>query len=328
MHHLALVGNPAPSAMETWRQAHSFLLSKDYWKFWFARHGLESAWRVLRDIVLNPWFYLRLLLTFCIFERFFAVSRRKQWITPNIRLDFMYPVLNALVFGAISAAFVTGIKVFYDAHLPFLNTGLLDRKPIVVQALGAFLITDFMFFLSHYIRHKVTWFWYFHAIHHSQTDLNPLTTHRGHPLETVISNAIRTIPIAFVGGSYPVWLWFTIFNDLWGYVIHSNSRINLGPFKKIIVSPQYHRVHHSRDRRHYDKNFGERLVIWDTIFGTRYDHYDEYPSTGVDELPDETHAKGARALLWQWCYQVMFPFRMIYRSIATAVKRRLDARTA
>jgi sterol desaturase/sphingolipid hydroxylase (fatty acid hydroxylase superfamily) len=75
------------------------------------------------------------------------------------------------------------------------------------------------------------------------------------------------------------------------------------------------RIHHSIEPRHRDKNFGERLAIWDWMFGTMYPHSDEYPETGLADAayPLEASARGVSLFtqLWQ---QYVYPFRRILGS--------------
>ena len=155
---------------------------------------------------------------------------------------------------------------------------------MIVQFLGALLVTDLMSYFAHYVRHKVRWFWFFHTIHHSQENLNPFTNYRVHAFETIINTAIRTIPMAFVGGSAARWTWFVVIDVIWHCFIHANVRTTLGPLGRIIVSPQFHRIHHSSLKEHYDVNYGERLVLWDWLFGTLHPDKATYPPTGVNGL--------------------------------------------
>lgn len=267
---------------------------------------------MFRDYLFSPQLYFYTLLPVFLLEQLFYVTRRRRRLSRSVCIDFLYPVLNAFGGATIAAIGITAIKAGYHRFLPFLNTGLLDDKPIWIQGLGAFLIMDFMFYVSHYLRHRVKWLWFFHAIHHSQRDMNPLTTHRTHALEGIILAAIQTAPIAFVGGTYPVWFWFVVVNHLWGYVIHADLKWNLGPLKYVFVSPQYHRIHHSLEERHFDKNLGERLILWDFLFGTLCTEWDEYPDTGVAGFPDEVSHD--HNLVRVWFTQFLYPFRMIARS--------------
>ena len=39
---------------------------------------------------------------------------------------------------------------------------------------------------------------------------------------------------------------------------------------RIFVSPAHHQVHHSGNPKHFNKNFGSCLALWDWMFGTLY----------------------------------------------------------
>jgi len=66
---------------------------------------------------------------------------------------------------------------------------------------------------------------------------------------------------------------------------HSHIGIQYWPWlEKLIISPAQHQLHHSLDFRHYDKNFGATLALWDWFFGSL--HYSEDVDglvLGVDE---------------------------------------------
>ena len=90
-----------------------------------------------------------------------------------------------------------------------------------------------------------------------------------------------------------------------GKMIHVNSRISYGPLKYLIAEPRYHRIHHSVERKHWDKNFASFFPIWDIIFGTAYfPKKEEYPATGLSDQPEprtvvevlaRNHFAGSRA---------------------------------
>jgi sterol desaturase/sphingolipid hydroxylase (fatty acid hydroxylase superfamily) len=64
---------------------------------------------------------------------------------------------------------------------------------------------------------------------------------------------------------------------------HANVRIRLGRFVTWIGNPQWHRIHHSVQPEHFDKNFAGLLPLWDIVFGTAWvPRRDEYPATGLD----------------------------------------------
>jgi sterol desaturase/sphingolipid hydroxylase (fatty acid hydroxylase superfamily) len=280
----------------------------------FVDHGYGHLWDLLRDYVFSYKVLLLGLLPCLLLERFWPATARAPVFNANLVLDYLTPIFKGLFLAGVVVASIASLQSFYEAMLPSLDTGLLDDQPFALQVAGAFLFGDFMHYVSHWTRHKVPWLWHFHVIHHSQRRLNPATTHRTHPLDVAISAAIRTLPMAIVGGSYPAWSVFLILNNFWGYFIHANIRTNLGFVGRFVVSPQFHRIHHSLEPHHLDRNFGERLVLWDYLFGTMVRDSDVYPETGVAECEsiEETTANPFR-LFMVWVRQLLYPFRRIVR---------------
>jgi len=74
-----------------------------------------------------------------------------------------------------------------------------------------------------------------------------------------------------------------------GFYIHSPTRINFGPLGRYLVDNRFHRIHHSMEAGHFDKNFGVFTTLWDSLFGTAYfPAPGEWPQTGVADFPEPT----------------------------------------
>jgi sterol desaturase/sphingolipid hydroxylase (fatty acid hydroxylase superfamily) len=104
-------------------------------------------------------------------------------------------------------------------------------------------------------------------------------------MEEFFKSLLVSVPAALVLDIQPaqVGLLASIVGSLgqiWGQYLHSNIRISLGtPF---LTGPQFHRIHHSVETHHQNKNFSTYLPVWDILFGTYYRPSDnEYPRTGV-----------------------------------------------
>ena len=62
---------------------------------------------------------------------------------------------------------------------------------------------------------------------------------------------------------------YGIYMALWGHLQHSQLWISCtGLAGRIFLSPAHHQIHHSRNRIHFDKNFGASLALWDWLFCT------------------------------------------------------------
>ena len=67
---------------------------------------------------------------------------------------------------------------------------------------------------------------------------------------------------------------------------HMNVRWHVGWFSRIWCAPQVHRIHHSLEPQHIDKNFAFQFPMWDVIFGTYFHpRKGEFPATGVAGEP-------------------------------------------
>jgi sterol desaturase/sphingolipid hydroxylase (fatty acid hydroxylase superfamily) len=80
-----------------------------------------------------------------------------------------------------------------------------------------------------------------------------------------------------------------VFLGVWGYVIHMNFRLYLGPLATVLGGPQGHRIHHSLEPQHVNKNFAAFFPVWDILFGTFHrPRRGEYPRTGVANISSDT----------------------------------------
>jgi sterol desaturase/sphingolipid hydroxylase (fatty acid hydroxylase superfamily) len=152
----------------------------------------------------------------------------------------------------------------------------------------ALLLVDFLTYWKHRAEHR--WFWPIHAVHHSPTDLHAASSY-GHPLQTVTMFLFISIPMSLVqfqGPEEPAAVAALItFLQLF---IHSPVDVHFGPLRHVLVEPRYHRIHHSTEPRHLEKNFAITFSFWDRLFGTAYSPApDEWPDVGVADLaPPET----------------------------------------
>lgn len=146
-----------------------------------------------------------------------------------------------------------------------------------------FILSDLKAYLWHLFMHRIHAFWEIHKYHHSAETFNMITTTRGHFVGKGVLTVFDALFFALVGAPPVVYVGFYLVKEIWGMWIHSDVQMKLGIVGKyILVTPQLHRVHHSKDERHFDKNFGTFLIIWDRIFGT-YHPAETVKEIGVDD---------------------------------------------
>ena len=160
-----------------------------------------------------------------------------------------------------------------------------DTLSLWWMTLIIFVSGDFSAYLAHRMSHQIKLIWAFHAVHHSVEVLTPLAVYRTHPFAQFISRSVASIisgivlafALAYVAPSTSlievagVSVLFYIFNILGAIFRHSHIWISFGPMiGRIVVSPAFHQIHHSTDPKHWDKNYGNMLAIWDWMFGSMY----------------------------------------------------------
>ncbi len=125
--------------------------------------------------------------------------------------------------------------------------------------------------------------WQQHLLHHSDECMNVTTTARQHLFENFLLPVFVTIPIAILFQLPAVHIaMLSLIPYAWQYVTHANIKLGFGPFWWLLASPNYHRIHHSLEPNHIDKNFVGWFPIWDIVFGTAVvPRRDECPATGV-----------------------------------------------
>ena len=157
--------------------------------------------------------------------------------------------------------------------------------------------------------------WRFHELHHSQEDMSVLTVFRTHPLIHV-SYLIALIPgvVLLANGVMSITL-LVVYGAIVAFA-HSNTRLGFGPLERIVVSPNYHRIHHKVDGPQ-DVNLGFALTIWDQLF-----HRAVFPTeetirteTGLPGRPLIVEQATPRARhLSVFAAQMVAPFRPMHES--------------
>ncbi len=143
-------------------------------------------------------------------------------------------------------------------------------QPILVQVVAMLVVGDFFRYWMHRAAHQSTRLWQFHAVHHSPKKLYWLNVGRFHPFEKAVQLLVDSLPFALLGVDDKVLAGYFVFYAINGFFQHSNCRVRLGFLNYVVAGPELHRWHHSRIIDESDRNFGNNLIVWDTLFGTRY----------------------------------------------------------
>jgi sterol desaturase/sphingolipid hydroxylase (fatty acid hydroxylase superfamily) len=215
------------------------------------------------------------------------VRHASSWL--DLKLFFVgsyYVLLQALLVGGATFVTVPGAVNVLNHVFGAAPTAIGPSYVVTgLTMLSVFIAIEFGYWVSHFMMHKIPALWEFHKVHHSAEVLTPLTEWRQHPLELALFPILMSGASCLVQGPF-VWyfgasaqvvnpvtanlismaFWYTIL-----HLRHSELPFYAtGLLGKIIQAPAHHQVHHSTNPKHFDKNLGYCLSIFDWIFGTLY----------------------------------------------------------
>ena len=232
------------------------------WSDHWGGGGFAASMTSLRVVVVGP-LTLAIIGLFLIVERVRPAQRRPLFAR-GYRQDLLFTVFNATLVVPLITALTLSFSDVVRHSLPWL---VLPRVGAVPRwaALALILVAmDGCNWFAHLANHRVRMLWRFHELHHSQEDMSVLTVFRTHPLIHV-SYLISLIPgiVLLANGALSSTL-LVVYAGIVAFA-HSNTRLGFGFLGRIIVSPNYHRIHHKLDGPQ-DVNLGFALTIWDQLF--------------------------------------------------------------
>lgn len=140
--------------------------------------------------------------------------------------------------------------------------------PLLAQALLLLLLADLLRYWLHRACHAVPLLWRLHVVHHRPDKLYSMNVARFHPLEKALQFLFDAAPFLLLGVSPEVLALYFVFYAINGFYQHANAALRLGWLNHIVAGPELHRWHHARAEG--GCNFGNNLIVWDRIFGTRF----------------------------------------------------------
>lgn len=241
--------------MESWLFAHLALL---YW-------GVP----IFLGIFLGIWEMFRP-------RRIHALSKTHRWLTHGF-LNTLGDAIVVLIFpvGAVAVAFAVRNSAY----------GVLNHAtlPLPVNVLLTFLLLDLYHYASHYLRHSIPLLWRFHQVHHSDRDFDVATAFRFHPGESLLAQAPYLLLIAVLAPTPIAMVCYELANIAQNVWSHANLRLPQRLERacgSILVTPEFHRIHHSIDADEQMSNLAVLFSFWDRLFHT----YRAHPSAGEDNI--------------------------------------------
>ncbi len=223
-----------------------------------------------------------LALAFGIVERRWPAIREKPLLRRGIVTDLEYYALTptvgklftaVVVFACVaSLAAIFGIASLSPEHIRHLDhrDTTVGRWSPALQLAVFIVLADILGYWSHRAFHQVGQLWKFHAIHHSSTELDWLSSVRVHPVNDAAQHVVTAVPLLLLGFSPGVVAAYVPFLTLYAIMLHANVTWSFGPLRYVIASPTFHRWHHTTEQEGIDKNFAGLFPWIDWAFGTLY----------------------------------------------------------
>ncbi len=183
--------------------------------------------------------------------------------------DLFFVVLSYFIFGFL----YENVAPFY---MPWEGLGIAGMVGMWIVAL---LWGDFLAYWHHRLSHEINMFWAAHIVHHQSEELNITTVFRVSAF-AVINRLLFWIWLPIIGFSPAVATSVILFIGLFQFVTHSRLVGKLGFLEYIFVTPSHHRVHHARNDKYIDKNYGHVFIFWDKMLGT-FEPETEEPEFGI-----------------------------------------------
>lgn len=229
-----------------------------------------------------------------------VAARAGRWLT-----NIGFAVVNTIALRYLVPIAAVGTSIWVMQN----NFGILNalNLPNITTYIVAIIALDAALYWQHVATHKVPLFWRFHKVHHADRDLDASSGVRFHPIEICASMLYKMVIVAILGAPVLAVIIFEIILNACALFNHANLRLPLWfdrYLRIFIVTPDYHRVHHSSVEAETNSNYGFSLSLWDHLFKT----YKAQPDAGHDKMTIglfEYQDKGPQKLGWS----LMLPFK-------------------
>ena len=195
-------------------------------------------------------------------------SKTRRWATNLLIAGIDTLVVRLMALLAVPIAAVAAAAWAQSNGWGVLNWMAL---PSWVEIILAMVVLDLAIYGQHVASHKIPILWRLHQVHHTDVEFDVTTAVRFHPIEIALSMLWKIVVVIALGASPWAVILFEIVLNGCAMFHHANFALPLwldAIVRKILVTPDMHRVHHSVHRDEHDTNYGFNLSIWDRLFST------------------------------------------------------------
>ncbi len=226
--------------------------------------------------------FITLLMLFLSLERYWP---RRKVAAGSDKKRRLYN-LGLLTINIIAVRILIPLALFQAAMFASSeNIGLFNLLglPLWINLVLSILLFDLLIYLQHVAFHKFAILWRIHRIHHTDLQFDVTTGVRFHPFEILLSMLYKLLAVVLFGPVAIAIILYEVLLNAFALFTHSNlglpARLEV-LIRRIVVTPDMHRVHHSVIKVETDSNYGNIFSFWDKLFLT----YRSQPEQGHENM--------------------------------------------
>jgi sterol desaturase/sphingolipid hydroxylase (fatty acid hydroxylase superfamily) len=229
----------------------------------------------------------------------------RSWNRPrhDIRGDATHRIVIGVMLAVLTPLLVAAGLSVAGWLTEQIGVGLWPGDwPLLAQLALALLAGELPGYWVHRWEHEWEGLWRFHAVHHSAPRLYWLNAGRFHPIDSLLTFVPSYGLLVVLGCGADLLALFTLVTAVHGIFQHANLQLRLGLLNHFFSMAELHRWHHSKTIHEANHNYGQTVIVWDTLFGTRFLPADRPP-------PEQIGIPGLPSFPMGWWGQIMSPFR-------------------
>ena len=203
-------------------------------------------------------------------------GRARHWAI-NLGLTIVDTLALRLTLGAAA------VQAALMAHAEGWGVLALVDWPAWLEFVIALAALDFAIYVQHVLTHALPILWRLHRVHHSDINLDASSGVRFHPVEILLSMLYKVALVLALGPSAVAVIVFEVILNGCAVFNHANVKLPEGldrVLRLVLITPDFHRVHHSVEVAETNSNFGFSVPWWDWMCGT----YRPQPQKGHEAM--------------------------------------------
>jgi len=255
--------------------------------------------------------YALVIVTFFTLFKFYKRGYSSAWLKQQFKgvsVTMILIFINSLGFAPFVYLVTDHVQAGYNLFgLPHVNPSIWNDVSLWILIPLIILIYDLANYWNHRLMH-MDWLWPIHAIHHSETEMNGMTTYRVHFLESLFIALSYVLFLSWLGLPKEALGIGALFLTLHNVYTHMELDWGHGPFAYLLASPRFHRWHHADVPEAHGKNLANVFPFYDVMFGTYYVPGPCQERLGAHNVPEN-----------DWAKLVLYPFKAWYVRFSQAL---------